>query len=96
MEYPRVSEFPHYNDGDVAIIVAPAKTYQLHSNVLRTQSHYFAEVLNADQAAILSIKAKKEGVTTRYRFQLVKAQFGAIGTFQRVVSLRYPPHNCSR
>lgn len=89
MEYTRVSDFPLYSDGDVAIIVAPAKTYQLHSNVLRTQSHFFAEVLNEDQAATLSSKARKDGVTIRYRYQLVKAQFGAIGTFQRLVSLLY-------
>ena len=93
MEYAKVSEFPQYSDGDVSIIVAPLKTYQLHSNVLRTQSHYFADVLNADQAAFLSTKARKEGVTTRYRFQLVKEQFGAIGTFQSLVSLQLSPHN---
>lgn len=91
MEYAKVSEFPHYSDGDVSIIVAPLKTYQLHSNVLRTQSNYFADVLGADQAATLSAKAKREGVTTQYRFRLVKAQFGAIGTFQSLVSLPYSP-----
>ena len=96
MEYTRPSDFPHYSDGDVTIIVAPSKTYQLHSNVLRTQSHFFAEVLNEDKAATLSTKARKEGVTTRFRYQLVKAQFGAIGTFQRLVSLQHSTYSYGR
>lgn len=86
MEPARASEFPHYHDGDVAIDVAPHKTYQLHSGVLRRYSHYFKDALDDDQAATLSTKARKDGVTTRYRLQLVKTQFGAIGSFQRLVS----------
>lgn len=85
MEYARTSEFPHYDDGDVALIVAPAKSYQLHSSVLRRSSHYFAQVLDEEQAPILSNKAKKDGVTTRYRLHLVKTQFASIGTFQQMV-----------
>jgi hypothetical protein len=91
MEYTRTSEFPHYEDGDVAVIIAPVKTYQLHSGVLRRYSHYFSEVLGEDQAANLSSKAKKDGVTTRYRLQLVRFQAGAIGTFHRLVSAQRPP-----
>lgn len=91
MEFPRVSEFPNYDDGDVAIVVAPLKTYQLHSSVLRRYSHYFADVLGEEDAANLSTKAKKDGITTRYRLQLVKTQFGTIGNFQRLVSTRCPP-----
>jgi hypothetical protein len=89
MEHPSTSEFPHYTDGDVAIIVAPHKPYQLHSNILRRYSHYFAEVLDEEEAAKLSPKARKDGITTRYRMQLVKAQFGVIGTFQRLVSTKH-------
>jgi hypothetical protein len=89
MEHPSTSEFPHYTDGDVAIIVAPHKPYQLHSNILRRYSHYFAKVLDEEEAAKLSPKARKDGITTRYRLQLVKAQFGVIGTFQRLVSTEH-------
>jgi hypothetical protein len=95
MEHTRNSEFPHYEDGDVAIIVTPLKTYQLHSSVLRRYSHYFAEILAEEQAVNLTNKARRDGVTTRYRLQLVKTQFGSIGTFQRLVSARRPPlGNC--
>jgi hypothetical protein len=91
MEHTRSSEFPQYEDGDVAIIVTPLKTYQLHSGILRRYSHYFAEILAEEQAVNLTNKAKKDGVTTRYRLQLVKTQFGSIGTFQRLVSAQRPP-----
>lgn len=87
MEYSRGSEFPHYEDGDVAILVTPLKTYQLHSNVLRRYSPYFANVFDQQQAANLSAKARRDGVTTRYRLQLVKTQSGAIGSFQRLVRM---------
>lgn len=86
MESFGASEFPNYGDGDVAIVVSPLKTYQLHSGVLRRYSNYFADVLSEEAAANLSTKAKKEGITIRYRLQLVKTQFGAIGTFHRLVS----------
>jgi hypothetical protein len=90
MEHLRASDFPHYGDGDVDIIVAHGQTYQLHSSVLRRYSDYFAQVLGEDQGASLSNKAKKDGVTTRYRLQLVKTQLGTIGTFQRLVSKPRP------
>jgi hypothetical protein len=95
MEHSVVSEFPNYDDGDVAIIVAPHKQYQLHSNTLRHYSHYFADVLAEEKGANLSSKARRDGVTTRYRLQLVKAQFGVIGSFQSLVSTRRP-HEFSR
>jgi hypothetical protein len=93
MESFRASEFPNYGDGDVAIVVTPQKTYQLHSGVLRRYSHYFADVLAEEAAANLSTKAKKDGITIRYRLQLVKTQFGAIGTFHRLVSAQRHPLN---
>jgi hypothetical protein len=91
MEAFRESDFPHYRDGDVAITIAPLKTYQLHSNVLRRNSRYFAEILDETTAAPLTTKARRDGVTTQYRLQLVKPTFDAIGTFQRVVSKEWPP-----
>ncbi len=72
------------------VIVAPLKTYQLHSGVLRRYSHHFADTLREENAAKLSPKAAKSGATTRYCLQLVKTQFGAIGTFQPLVSMQRP------
>jgi hypothetical protein len=95
MESSRVSDFPNYGDGDVAIVVGPLKQYQLHSGVLRRNSLYFSDVLSEEAAANLSTKAKKDGVTIRYRLQLVKTQFGAIGTFHRLVSKQRHPGNRS-
>ena len=88
MEHTRASGFPRYDDGDVVVIVAPLKTYQLHSGVLRRYSHHFADVLREEHAAKLSPKAAKDGVTTRYCLQLMKTQFGAIGSFQPLVSIQ--------
>lgn len=82
------SEFPHYHDGDVSIILAPLKCFQLHANVLRQYSPYFAEILREEDGAKLSPKARKEGVTTKFCLQLVKAQFGVIGTLHRLVSIK--------
>lgn len=78
-------QFPRYRDGDVEIMIAPLKTYQLHSNLLRRSSNYFAEVLNDEEGAKLSTRAIREGVRIRYRLQLVKAEAGAIGSFRRLV-----------
>lgn len=79
------SEFPKFHDGDVAIVIDPGKTYQLHSSVLQRNSPFFANLFSAEGPAQLSSAAVKQGVTTRYRFELFKVSSDAVGTFIRRV-----------
>lgn len=62
--------FPHFEDGDVSILLSASRSYQLHARTLRMHSPYFARLLLEDRAAKLSPKAKKEGVRIQYRIEL--------------------------
>jgi len=64
------NSFPHFEDGDVTILLSASRAYQLHARTLRMHSPYFARLLLEDRAAKLSPKAKKEGVRTLYRIEL--------------------------
>lgn len=70
------SKFPKFADGDVIIILSGSRVYHLHAGVLRRNSTTFAKILDEDHAAVLSHKAKKEGITTRFRLDLT----GLVGT----------------
>lgn len=62
--------FPAYTDGDVLIVITPDQQYQLHSQTLRNNSDVFRELLTEDNAVVLASKAKKNGVTVRWRLEL--------------------------
>ena len=83
----RASEFPKFVDGDVKVVINIVKTYQLHSQVLRRNSPFFAYLLDVEGPAELCSLAKKSGVTIRYHFELVRPQGpnGGVGTFERKV-----------
>lgn len=80
------SVFPKFVDGDVLIILSSSRTYYLHSGVLRRNSTTFAKLLDESHAAVLSSKAKKEGVTTRFRLDLTGVNGNVPGRFVRRVS----------
>lgn len=62
------SDFPHYHDGDVLVVLSANRYYQLHSQTLCLSSTYFRFVLTEDNAAQLSPAAKKAGAVVRWRF----------------------------
>jgi len=80
------STFPKFVDGDVLIILSSSRTYYLHSGVLRRNSTTFAKLLDESHAAVLSSKAKKEGVTTRFRLDLTGVSGNVPGRFVKRVS----------
>lgn len=66
----KADQFPHFEDGDVMVLLSASRTYQLHSRTLRMHSPFFARLLTEERAAKLSPRAKKEGVKTYYRIEL--------------------------
>lgn len=66
------NDFPEFTDGDVLIIITSARRYKLHSSVLRRSSPTLVSLLDEAPAADLSSKARKKGVTIRYRLHLVE------------------------
>ena len=60
-----------HRDGDVLVVITEARKYKLHSAVLRRSSPTLLALLDESPAADLSKYAKKKGVTTKYRLQLV-------------------------
>lgn len=66
-DYNSMAGFPHFEDGDVHIIITGSRQYQLHSAVLRSNSPVLARLLNEDNAARLSNRAIRRGVTVRFR-----------------------------
>lgn len=79
------SKFPKFADGDVVIVISGTRVYHLHSGVLRRNSTTFAKMLDVDHAALLSSKAKKEGITTRFRLDLTGVTGNVPGKFLRRV-----------
>lgn len=65
------SNFPKFHDGDVMIVLSGGRVYQLHASVLRHSSELFARLLLEEYGVILSSRAKKEGMTIRYRLDWV-------------------------
>ena len=80
------SRFPKFADGDVLIVLSSTRTYYLHSGVLRRNSTTFAKLLDESLAAVLSSKAKKEGVAIRFRLDLTGVSGNAPGHFMQRVS----------
>ena len=66
-----ISEFPKFVDGDLQVTLPGGRIYQLHAGVFRRSSKLFSTLLAEDLGAVLSTKAKKEGVMIRYRIDLV-------------------------
>ncbi|KAI7340838.1 hypothetical protein KC315_g469 [Hortaea werneckii] len=62
-----MASFPHFEDGDVHIIITGSRQYHLHSAVLRSNSPVLARLLNEENAARLSNKAIRRGATVRFR-----------------------------
>ena len=85
MEVETPSQFPHYADGDVLVIITPVKRFQLHASMLRRNSTTFEHMLAPNAAAQLSARAKREGVTILYQLELDKTRSG-IGRFRLNVS----------
>ncbi len=87
------SSFPMFADGDVLIVNSRNRTYHLHAGVLRRSSTTFAELLDESNAAVLSPKAKKEGIMTRFRLDLTEVTGTSPGTFVRRVghTMNGPP-----
>ena len=77
--------FPKFADGDVLIILSSSRTYYLHAGVMRRNSTTFAKLLAESHGAVLSSKARKEGVTTRFRLDLTGATGNLPGRFVRRV-----------
>ena len=65
------SKFPKFHDGDVMIVLSGGRVYQLHANILRHSSELFARLLPEEHGVTLSSKAKREGMTIRYRLDWV-------------------------
>lgn len=95
MAAPSASNFPVFSDGDVRLIIPPGNIYQLHSAILTRNSGFFAGALTERNAAKLSPKAKKSGVTVRFQLQLVHSPANPNGVFQMKVSPPPPPRRVS-
>ena len=79
------SQFPKFADGDVSIHLSAGRVYSLHAGVLRRNSTRLAELLDDANGATLSTKAKRGGIATRFRLDLVRADVGP-GTLVAKVS----------
>jgi len=79
------SIFPKFSDGDL-IVYTSGRAYQLHANVFRRASPKFSRLLAEENGAILAPRAKKEGVTVRYRLDLVGVESGNAKLVPRVRS----------
>ncbi|RMY24890.1 hypothetical protein D0867_01079 [Hortaea werneckii] len=67
VDYNSMASFPHFEDGDVHIIITGSRQYHLHSAVLRSNSPVMARLLNEENAARLSNRAIRRGATVRFR-----------------------------
>lgn len=64
------SDFPHYHDGDVLIVLSDKHHYQLHSQTLCINSAYFRLVLTEENVAKPSPSKRQTGAVVRWRFDL--------------------------
>jgi hypothetical protein len=79
--------FPVFADGDVMIFINTGRVYQLHSSTLQRHSPYFNEHLSEEHAAVLSPKAKKDGVVIRFRLELVMTSENDCGELKMKVRI---------
>ena len=73
------SNFSHsskYADSDLQITLPGGRVYHLHAGVFRRASRFFAQFLIEDLGAVLSTKAKRNGINLRYRIDLVGTETG--------------------
>lgn len=84
------NDFLKFKDGDVIVSITGTKSYQLHAATLRRNSTTFSGLLAEEHGAELQPRAKKEGVTIRYRLELAEPDAWAIGLFNRVVGALTP------
>lgn len=61
------TQFPHFDNGDVKIIITGSRQYHLHSATLKDVSPVLKEMLDKTDGAPLSKAAIKKGVTERWR-----------------------------
>lgn len=85
----KTNQFPHFEDGEVTILLSASRTYQLHARTLRMHSPYFARLLISERAAKLSPRAKKEGIKTLYRIELKPPAEDQEGVGQLHLRVRY-------
>lgn len=83
-------DFLKFKDGDVIVSITGTKSYQLHAATLRRNSALFNSLLAEEYGADLQPRAKKDGITVRYRLELGRADLDGIGTFERTVSASIP------
>ncbi|KAI9812308.1 MAG: hypothetical protein M1827_004757 [Pycnora praestabilis] len=74
--------FPNFSDGDVCVTLSSGRVHHLHSGVLRRNSPVLAKLLIEANGAILSPKAKKEGIFIRYRLDLSQVVDDGPGEFR--------------
>lgn len=87
---PLPDSFPTFSNGDVEIVLTPAKRLKLHADVLRAGSSKLAELLAIEKAAILNKKALSEGASVRHRLELVNVTptpGGNVGRLAVIVSI---------
>ena len=81
------SNFSHsskYDDSDLQVTLPGGRVYHLHAGVFRRASGFFAQFLAEDLGAVLSPKAKRDGVNLRYRIDLVGTDTGNARFVSRV------------
>ena len=68
---PEQGGFPHFNDGDLLIILNGSRQYQLHSTMLRSISSRIKGLCSMQGGANLTSKAIKRGTVVRFRMHMV-------------------------
>lgn len=63
--------FPNYPEADVHFVVSPGQTYELYSRTLKIHSSRLHQMLNPEDAAKLTSEARRKGVTTLFRVELM-------------------------
>lgn len=85
MATPTKSEFPHFVDGDILVVISTTQYYKLHSQVLSAHSTYFADQITNKPGPRLTAAARRENHPA-YRFEFKRgAGDGGFGEFIRVV-----------
>ena len=70
MSSATISRFPQFADGDVLVILDGKRIFKLHATILRNNSTGFKRLLQEEQGAKLTRRAKEEGNTVRWRLDL--------------------------
>ncbi|MCJ1395462.1 hypothetical protein MMC18_008348 [Xylographa bjoerkii] len=84
-----MSNFSHssnYADSDLQVTLPGGRIYHVHAGVFRRASKFFAQFLTEDLGAVLSTKARKDGITLRYRIDLVGMETGNARFVPRTVN----------